>query len=367
MARVRRPLLLATATALILTQAHTPAHAATAGPPTARHTGPVPAAYTPAPAREEAGIVDLPVSFTVRNVNRSLAACATDGGTYTVRGHLTGPRDLLLGDGDRAITLYQHDIASGEWFWRLDAGGYDYTAELAARGHVSLTVDRLGYGASDRPHGADVCLGGDADIAHQIVQQLRDGTYTVPDGEPPAFERVFLAGQGNGAQLTQIAGYSFPGIDGLVLMDWTDLGLDPAANAPFLAALPTCLAGADNGYTHYDATPDDFAEANFADTEAAILEQAVPLRNPHPCGDMVSQPGAVLADIRHLPDVDVPVLLVFGAADDRVGDPEQQRALFTGADTELVTVPDAGHYPVFSREATVVHDAVAGWLTRHAV
>ncbi|MFF0449976.1 hypothetical protein ACFYT4_26825 [Streptomyces sp. NPDC004609] len=66
------------------------------------------------------GISDIPVSFTVRNVNRTKASCPDDGRTYTVRGHLTAPTRRLEGKGaDKAVTLYQHGIAAGEWCWRL--------------------------------------------------------------------------------------------------------------------------------------------------------------------------------------------------------------------------------------------------------
>ncbi|MEV1006954.1 alpha/beta fold hydrolase [Streptomyces sp. NPDC049881] len=384
MARARRPLLAAAAALLSLTQVlatesrhawAAPARQAVgtpSDPPPAHQTSPQAAQQgsptAPSPAALPADVVDIPVSFTVRNVNRSRSVCAVDGGTYTVRGHLTAPRALLGSGDDLSVTLYQHDIASGEWFWRLDAQGHHLARELAARGHASLTVDRLGYGASDIPNGTGLCLGGSADIAHQITQQLRDGDYRTHGADretPPAFDQVFLAGQGNGAQLAQIAGYSFDGIDGLVLMDWTDVGLDPRVNAPFFTALGPCLSGADNGYAYYDPTPAAFAEENFTDVPPEVLGLAVPLRSPHPCGEMVSQPTAVLSDLRHLPGIDTPVLLLFGEHDPRVGDPREQRELFTGADTELVTVPGAGHYVTFGRRADVLHDALADWLTRH--
>ncbi|MFC8182271.1 hypothetical protein CH293_17915 [Rhodococcus sp. 14-2470-1b] len=57
-------------------------------------------------------VVDVPVSFTVRNVNDTAVPCSADGRTSTVRGHLTAP---AAGIGS-AVTLYEHGIAAGEWY-----------------------------------------------------------------------------------------------------------------------------------------------------------------------------------------------------------------------------------------------------------
>jgi pimeloyl-ACP methyl ester carboxylesterase len=310
-------------------------------------------------------ITDLPVSFTVRNINRTEAACPTDGRTYTVRGHLTAPTALLERGGAKAVTLYEHGIAAGEWYWRLPARGYHHTEELARRGHASLTIDRLGYDGSDKPDGYATCIGGQADIAHQIVQQLRRGTYHVR-GTAPRFAKVFLAGQSNGGQIVQIEAYSFRDVDGLVIMDWTDRGLTPQANARFFTSLQTCLRGGTHGYAYYDLGTREFRSGNFHDTDPAVEDLAAPLQNRHPCGDMVSQLGAVLVDVQRLRTITVPVLFLYGEDDARVQGGAQQRALFTGAgDTRLVTVGGAGHYMGMARNAHVVHDTLAAWLRAH--
>jgi len=49
---------------------------------------------TSAQARDVA-VSERPVSFQVKNVNRSKLACATDGAAYTIRGHLVGTRSQL--------------------------------------------------------------------------------------------------------------------------------------------------------------------------------------------------------------------------------------------------------------------------------
>ncbi|MDQ1050289.1 alpha/beta hydrolase [Streptomyces sp. V4I2] len=294
-------------------------------------------------------------------------------------GHLTAPASVLSGS-KRAITFYQHGIASGEWYWRLDVPGYHYAEELAERGHASLTIDRLGYGASDRPDGLDTCIGAEADIAHQIVRQLRSGTYgldaaaaTDPaavKGDPPAFDTVTLAGQSNGGQVVQIEAYSFGEIDGLMIMDWSDRGLTPEANTRFFSALQTCMAGGQpsrkagdpSGYAYYDLGADQFRRGNFHDTEERVVDAATPHQNRHPCGDMTSQLDGVFTDLEHIGSIEVPVLLVYGDDDARVTGGAAHQRLFTGADTELVDIPGAGHYATMARSAPRTFDRIARWL-----
>lgn len=397
--------------AAMAASADSPTAAEAAGTPGGTSAGASPTGSVPTPAERERAtkataarlaaenIVDVPVTFTVRNTNRSKTGCRTDGATHRVRGHLTAPASVLSGE-KRAITLYQHGIAAGEWYWRLDVPGYHYAEELAKRGHASLTLDRLGYGSSDRPDGLGTCIGAEADIAHQIVGQLREGSYALGStaGEkagasdkkeetsdkkgdqgsgsapgldsPVTFDTVTLAGQSNGGQVVQIEAYSFGGIDGLMIMDWTDRGLTPEANTRFFSALQSCMAGGQpsrkasdpSGYVYYDLGPDQFRRGNFHDTEQRVMDAATPHQNRHPCGDMTSQLDSVFTDLEHLKSIKVPVLLVYGDDDARVTGGAAHRRLFTGAETELIDIPGAGHYATMARSAPRTFDQIDAWL-----
>src|SRR5207302_9615935 len=86
-----------------------------------------------------------------------------------------------------------------EWSLCLQAvPSYDYAHELARLGHDSVAIDRLGYLPSARPDGNDICLGSQADIAHQIVHALRQGEYVMAGAAPTSFARVTLAGHSVG-------------------------------------------------------------------------------------------------------------------------------------------------------------------------
>src|ERR1700759_1467907 len=90
------------------------------------------AGLVPPAAAASGRIVDEPVAFRVQNTNTSQVPCQSDGATYVVRGHLTGPRSA------RTVTLSYEGFDSGEWNWRFRrVPGYDYAADMATRGHGS--------------------------------------------------------------------------------------------------------------------------------------------------------------------------------------------------------------------------------------
>jgi len=327
-----------------------------------------------APTRVAAGlrVRSIPISFTVRNVNRSRVACASDGKTYTVRGHLVAPAGGLRGGATRTATLYLHGLGFGEFFWDFTAvGGYDYAAAQARAGQVSVVVDRLGYGASSKPDGNAICVGSRADIAHQMVTDLRSGHYTLGGRAPVRFGRVVLAGHSYGAQIAQVEAYSFGDINGLVLIGYADRVQSLAAQISLAYANLTCAAGGRrvtaHGPRHYTSFgfPPAAPQALFADVGEGVLRAALPRLSIDPCGDDASFAEAVPVDLRNLRRVHVPVLIVEGAADALFPPPaaRNQAALFTGARSVSTTVvPRAGHAITLERHHRVLERAVRLFL-----
>jgi hypothetical protein len=106
-------------------------------------------------------VAETPVSFRVVNRNGSRVPCSVDGKTYTVSGRLIGSRAAIERGGGVAVYLHQIGLSSSYWTFKA-VPGYDFTGELARRGRVSVVLDQLGYGASSRPDGTQVCYGGRA-------------------------------------------------------------------------------------------------------------------------------------------------------------------------------------------------------------
>ena len=309
-----------------------------------------------------AGAATEPVSFSVENVNRSALPCNADGRTYTLRGRIVGPPERLR-SADTA-TLFLHEFSFGAFFWSFDAvPGYDFSADLARRGHVSVVIDRLGYDGSDRPPGLDTCLGAQADMARQVVAQLKR-----------RFARVVLAGHSVGAAVAELAAHSFEdvGIAGLVTMGWADQGFSDRTIQQSFDQGARCTAGgepADDGgppaYAYFGHTPEEFQGNVFASAEPSVVAAATALRNRDPCGDVASLTPAGVVNGQRLSRIAVPVLLLFGGSD-AVFTPEapaeQSRAFSGSDDVRLETFEGAGHALALERQAPQVRATLAAWL-----
>jgi pimeloyl-ACP methyl ester carboxylesterase len=320
-------------------------------------------------------VVELPVSFNVQNINRSRVPCLSDGRLYTIKGHLVAPRSALRSAAPRAVTLYLHGTTVGESTWRFKAvAGYDYAHALARAGHASVTIDQLGYGASDIPNGLQICTGSQADIAHQIVGKLRSGDYRVASGRPPTFQRVALAGHSFGGFVAPIEAYSFKDIDALVIADSAADQIGSLANTTEVFARPdgvlaVCLRLGDpkrpdapGGYA-YTYKPN--TRLLFSNAAPTVIDAFGGLRERDPCGPWGSAQLTQLADRLYLGSITVPVLLVFGRQDAIFPPPEgeQQSALFTGShDVTLTYIENAGHMVMLQRTARAFRTTVSNWL-----
>ena len=339
-----------------------------------------------APAAAQAGdVVDLPVSFQVTNTNTSALPCLRDDAQYTVRGHLVGPRSALESPQSRAVTVYLHGFNVGAFMWRLPGfPQLDLPTALAKLGHVSLVVDELGYDTSDHPQGLEACFGSQADITHQIVQELRGtGRYRVNDGRGPTFKRVLLAGHDAGAAIADIEAYSYKDIDGLIHLTWADQGFTQTAQTGFANLLPICAsggqpaeqgppdrddpAGGPSGYVQF--LTDTQIRQNLPDLEPAVVDRLMRLVNRNPCGEFESVLAALQLNTQKLPEIQVPVLYGYGDLEflwtqDGLA---QEAQLFRGSrDLTTVVFHEVGHFPQFSlRFAPIFQSTIATWLRSH--
>ena len=163
-----------------------------------------------------------------------------------MRGHLdrVPPKSIKR---PAASTLYLHGLGLGEWLWNFQpVKSYNFVRGMARAGHVSVTVDRLGYGASDKPpDGTSVCIGSQADIAHQIVGQLKAGTYTV-HGRQGAEVQAGGARRATPrpAQIAITEAYSYRDVKALVVVGFSFSNL-PRGNDEFGFQRIACDTGGD--------------------------------------------------------------------------------------------------------------------------
>lgn len=320
-------------------------------------------------------MVELPISFSVQNVNRTQAACLTDGRTYTIRGHLVGPAAALAGGGPRAVTLYLHGSVIGESVWRFPVHGYSWALEEAKAGHASVTIDQLGFGASGAPDGINECFGGWADAAHQVITELRNGTYSSGTSVTPKFARVALATYCIGGLIGQIEAYTFKDIDAFVEMSSAfDQGESPAANADLFTnpngPVTVCARAGEPKYpggpAHYAYVLKGSEDRLWLyNADSAVVDEVVREHEREPCAEGPSLATALADDQQHMREISVPVLLVFGNEDPQFPPPdgERQQALYSGSrDVTLVQLDDTGHALQLGRTAPAARAAVSGWL-----
>jgi pimeloyl-ACP methyl ester carboxylesterase len=291
-----------------------------------------------------------------------------------VRGHITGPRSALEGSSSRSIAVYLTGLEAGEWNWRFTAvAGYDYPVELAKLGQASLTIDLIGYGASGHPQGNYSCYGSQADVAHQVIQQLRSGAYQLVGGASIRFSRIALVGHDVGGAFAQIEAYSYHDIDALIVLSWADQGQTPFLFERSLRAGLVCMRGGESAYPggpggyFYIERPDEYGPDLFYNFDPAVLAAVVRLRERNPCGYEATAPLAVGTDLVRLGQIHVPVLLAIGA-EDKVWTQDgwaQQRQHFTGTnDVTAVRLANTGHFVMLERTAPRLRALVASWLAQ---
>lgn len=331
------------------------------------------------PTAAVATTTSVPVTFTVTNVNRSGVPCLTDGRTYRVSGRLVAPAGLLSAPGPHSVTLFVHGLGFGRFFWDFSSvAGYDLSAGLAGAGagHASVVIDRLGYGSSDHPLGYLSCVGGQADIAHQIVSQLRSGGYQAGGSSGPAFARVALAGHSAGGLIAQVEAYSFHDIDALAVMSWADTGSSQRAVLEFAKTGVACLAGGNArpggpaGYANFGQTAGDFVAVMFHNADPAVIAATVAQRQPDPCGDTASVVQSLVVDVLRVPTISVPVFLAYGDSDALFPPPagNQQRMMYRGTrDVTFLSLTNTGHAVTLERSAPILASNMAGWLQAHGL
>jgi pimeloyl-ACP methyl ester carboxylesterase len=338
------------------------------------------AAILTAPGEAGAVVVKRAVSFQVRNVNRSSLPCPSDGAPYVVRGHLVGPASKVgpgATAGHRAATLYLHGFSLGESFWSFGAvPRNDYAAALARGGHASIVIDRLGYGSSGHPEGDQTCLGAAADVAHQVIGDLRSGDYDVGGGEPPRFESVALAGHSVGALIANVEAFSFHDVDGLVAIGYTPQ-VTPAAFEQFYASRVVCGTGGQllqpggpGGYAYIGQTEAEFERTAFHSVAPDVRALTAGLRARDPCGDSASLVDALVQDLKSLSRVTAPVLVVCGREDavtPSFACPVLKRRYAGSNDVSLAFVPKAGHALTLERTAPAFRRRVEKWLSAHGL
>jgi pimeloyl-ACP methyl ester carboxylesterase len=315
------------------------------------------------PSIAQSGIVRERVSFSVTNT-------LSPGQTFTIRGELIRPRAGC----SRSVLLAMHGLSYGAWAWDfpINPNTYSVAQALAARGYALLTVDELGYnssagaGSPDHPNGYTINVFGYADMAAQMITQLRAGTYHA--SSPVAFGHVGLIGHSAGSEIIELATALNPGlVDVMIATGYTH---EPFVNNEWLVREWTQdnIRAAQSDYEYFETDPATRAADmhNLANTAPNV----VAWDNAHaaltPSGEIFSIGGQLSRFL--LPTIRIPVLIVLAEKDELfpASNGPNEMLWFQGtSDKSLVVAPNAGHAFMLERNAPVTNTAIAKWLQAH--
>lgn len=317
----------------------------------------------PAGAGNPGQVLREPVAFRVTNP-------LVPGSAYTIHGELVRPRAGCSG----SVLLAMHGLSYGAWAWDfpIDPQTYSVAQALAERGYATVAIDELGYGASagqgapDHPNGYTLTVEGYADMAAQMVKQLRAGAYSA--AHPVAFSHVGLMGHSAGSEIIELTAALNPGLADVVIP--TAYTHEPFVNNNWLvrewsqdnerAALAS--------YEYFETDPATRAQDMYhlVNADPAVVSWDNAHANLTPSGEILSI--GVQPSRNPLALIKVPVLLVLADHDTLfpASFGQDEMLWFQGtADKTLVVAPDDGHAFMLHRNAPITFNRIASWLDAH--
>jgi pimeloyl-ACP methyl ester carboxylesterase len=283
------------------------------------------------------GVARQRVEFTVSN--------PAEGGTAR---QIVGTRYDTFCNSPTAILL-MHGLSYTKEAW--DFPGYSVARPLAEAGYAVFAIDRLGYGESKLPNGYDVTHEAYADMAHQIVQQLR----------AKGFSHVVLAGHSAGAGTTELEAGLYHDVDAIMPMGWHHRPSNQLGQDFFTGDY---IRAAQDDYEYFLSNPQHRAEMFYtANDDPAVVEADTKAAVLTPSGEIFSigkQPSRLVVGT-----IKVPVFLQFGEKD-RLFEVEYAKMhaeeFRSSPSVTVDIVPGAGHTFMLTRNGLAGTDRMVNWL-----
>lgn len=304
---------------------------------------------------------DASSKTTCREVRAAVAVELGEPADRFVAGTLCRP------PGADTLQVLLSGATYGRGYWHM---GSSYVRSMNRAGFATLSLDRIGIGASDRPPAEAVTVTSNALVAHGVIRAARDGSLGAK------FERVVAVGHSLGSAVALVAAARLGDVDGLILSGFLAhaqpvgapafaAALEPAQLDPRLAARPagylTTRAGTRGSLFYATAAADAGVVALDEQTkETVTVGELMTLHE--------ASQHAVDAAIR------VPVLSVVGEFDNvfcatsclEPGSPAfAEAARYPNAPSfQTFVLPRAGHAINLHRGARAWLTAARAWLRR---
>jgi pimeloyl-ACP methyl ester carboxylesterase len=283
------------------------------------------------------GLLKQRVEFTVQNQAENGASHQIVGYRYDTFCH--SPTAILL----------MHGLSYTKEAW--DVPGYSVAQKLADAGYAVFAIDRLGYGESKLANGYDVTHEAYADMAHQIVGQLRR----------EGFAHVVLAGHSAGAGTTELEAGLYHDVDAIIPMGWHHRPSNQLGQDFFTGDY---VRAAQHDYDYFLGTPEHRQEMFYnPSADPAVVAADTAAAVPTPSGEIFSigkQPSRLVVGT-----IKVPVFLQFGDSDKlfEVQYAQMHASEFRSSPSVTVdVVKDAGHTFMLTPNGRIGIDHMVGWL-----
>jgi hypothetical protein len=230
-------------------------------------------------------------------------------------------------------------------------------------------------------------------MTHQMVTQIRAGSYTDCAGKPAGrgAARIVLSGFSSGAAIVEGYATRHHDVDGIIPMSWSNQPHLSAAFQTLIGALAAQLAagrdyveffldGAD-GHSEFCETFLFYAPGMSDDALEQLcgLDYYAETAFPTPSGEAAAVPALQATMMRTIGNVGpTPALLVFSdrdaafpGPDDHGSDPDvvtPEIAMWRhgcNCDVSVYVQPDAGHVGLFHRSSRRLTDRILDWLDHH--
>jgi pimeloyl-ACP methyl ester carboxylesterase len=291
---------------------------------------------------------------------------------------------LILSESFAVSTKLAHRIGSGNYDVGASPDGdrYSWIAYASQQGFPTLSIDRLGNGASTHPDPITIVQDpAEAEVNHAFISQLRTGTTNLPR----KFTKIIYVGHSFGSLIGHLMNAKYPNTADLTLLTGFSKNLLSAAPGvlenllllPAAEELPSRFAELALGYvtpSSQDGTQFLFFQGAF---DQAFADYGWQVRETLSVGEAVT--GGVISIA---PAHTNPVLVVTGQFDNAFCNPtgslltpancggvggilDQTRSLYPSArgNYDWLQVDNAGHCWQFHYNATYGFKASHDWMT----
>jgi pimeloyl-ACP methyl ester carboxylesterase len=289
------------------------------------------------------------------------------GGPHKLAGTQCQP---ATGRPPRAAVVLVHGTTYNHRYWdfSIDPQRYSAARILASAGYVTLSVDLLGVGGSDRPPATEVTADVSASALHQAIEHVRsDPAARTSSG------KLFLVGHSSGSTLAVREAATFGDVDGVVSTGFLHSTgsaatlfpamIHPAAGDPKFENDPSIPAG-------YITTRPGVRGIFYYpfNAEERVVSEDEATKDAPPGGDPsgLAEERATGTYARRLT---APVLVLIGQRDLSFCSPPAcpQAAKEAGfypasPDLEVVTRPRAAHDLNLQRSAPETTDIIRRWI-----